>query len=211
MSHQTTFDPSNQQTVQVIGIGRRLLAFLIDSIILAVGFICVLTVAGPFVPENPDTILWINLLIQGVNLLLGAAYFVLFWAFMSGQTPGKMALGIKIISTNGSPLTIGQAVLRYVGYIVSSIPGELGFIWAAFDGKRQGWHDKIAGTYVVPKETSFSDTDVITLTPSDSTQTAVIIVLLLLIGPVLITFLLFVVLILFSSTSGVAPFIYTLF
>ncbi len=44
---------------------------------------------------------------------------------------------------------------------------SLGFIWIAFDSKRQGWHDKIAGTYVVRKDTHFSPTDAVTFVPSD--------------------------------------------
>jgi uncharacterized RDD family membrane protein YckC len=38
---------------------------------------------------------------------------------------------------------------RYVGYIISTIPLCLGFLWVGFDSKKQGWHDKIAGTVVV--------------------------------------------------------------
>jgi uncharacterized RDD family membrane protein YckC len=40
-------------------------------------------------------------------------------------------------------------VLRYVGFVISIIPLAIGLIWAGFDPRKQGWHDKIAGTYVV--------------------------------------------------------------
>ncbi len=43
----------------------------------------------------------------------------------------------------------GQLVLRYLGYYVSAIPFGLGFLWVAFDPRKQGWHDKIARTVVV--------------------------------------------------------------
>jgi uncharacterized RDD family membrane protein YckC len=85
------------------------------------------------------------LLIVGI----GIAYYVVFWA-MWGATPGKMVLGLKVISTDGSNLTWGKAILRWIGYVVSQIiPFEIGFIWAAFDSQKQAIHDKIAGTYVV--------------------------------------------------------------
>ncbi len=76
------------------------------------------------------------------------AYFVGFWTWR-GQTPGKMVLGIKVIRTDSSPITLGYAFLRYLGYIVSAVILYIGFIWIAFDSRKQGIHDKIADTYVV--------------------------------------------------------------
>jgi uncharacterized RDD family membrane protein YckC len=61
---------------------------------------------------------------------------------------------IKIIKTNGAPMSSGDVILRLIGYWVSTICFGLGFIWAAFDSQGQAWHDKIAGTYVVQNETS---------------------------------------------------------
>ena len=49
----------------------------------------------------------------------------------------------------GQPLTLNQSVIRYLGYFASTIVLGLGFIWIAFDGKKQGWHDKMAGSVVV--------------------------------------------------------------
>jgi len=58
-------------------------------------------------------------------------------------------MGIKIIRTDSSPITLPYALLRYLGYIVSTITLLIGFIWIAFDERKQGLHDKIADTYVV--------------------------------------------------------------
>ena len=67
-----------------------------------------------------------------------------------GQSPGKIAIGIKIVRTDGSSIGIGTTLLREViGKIVSTIFIFLGYIWILFDGQRQGWHDKISSTYVV--------------------------------------------------------------
>ena len=69
---------------------------------------------------------------------------------IKGQTLGKMALGIKVIKRNGQALGLGQAALReVVGKFVSFIALCLGFLWVAWDPKKQGWHDKIAGTEVI--------------------------------------------------------------
>jgi uncharacterized RDD family membrane protein YckC len=61
-----------------------------------------------------------------------------------------MVVGAKIISAKtGEKPTTGQFVGRYFGYILSALPLFLGFLWAAWDPKKQTWHDKLAGTYVV--------------------------------------------------------------
>ena len=74
---------------------------------------------------------------------------ILFWIYRSA-TPGKMLMNVKIIrEEDGGPPTKGQCILRYVGYIVSSIALCLGLLWVAFDKRKQGWHDKMAKTLVV--------------------------------------------------------------
>lgn len=82
------------------------------------------------------------------ELVISVAFFVGFWSWQ-GQTPGKMAVGIKAIRTDSSPITWTYALLRYAGYIVSALSLGIGFIWIAFDSHKQGFHDKIADTYVV--------------------------------------------------------------
>ena len=73
-----------------------------------------------------------------------------FWIY-KGATPGKMVVSARIVDATdrGGPMTKGQAVLRYAGYFVSLLPLGLGYLWVAFDRRKQGWHDKIAGTVVV--------------------------------------------------------------
>ncbi|MFC6518537.1 RDD family protein [Undibacterium arcticum] len=61
-----------------------------------------------------------------------------------------MVIGARIVDakTGGSP-SFAQHVIRYLGYFVSTIPFCLGLIWVGIDKKKQGWHDKLAGTVVV--------------------------------------------------------------
>ena len=61
------------------------------------------------------------------------------------------ALNIKVVRMDGSPITVGTGVVRWIGYLVNDIIFGIpvGFIWAAFDANKQGWHDKLAGTIVV--------------------------------------------------------------
>lgn len=83
------------------------------------------------------------------NYLLPAIVVIVFW-FYKSATPGKMAFKLTIVdaSTGGKPST-KQLVIRYVGYYLSAIPLLLGFIWVGIDKRKQGFHDKLAGTIVV--------------------------------------------------------------
>jgi uncharacterized RDD family membrane protein YckC len=84
-----------------------------------------------------------------INLVLPAIAVIALWV-RYGATPGKMALSAKIVNADtGEPLTMGASLVRYLGYFVSMIPFCVGFIWIAFDRRKQGWHDKMANSVVV--------------------------------------------------------------
>ena len=85
---------------------------------------------------------------------LPIAAVILFWRYQSA-TPGKMALKLKIVDADSlQPLTTQQCLIRYLGYFVSTIPFCLGFLWIAFDKRKQGWHDKLAHTVVIREKGS---------------------------------------------------------
>jgi len=84
-----------------------------------------------------------------LNYVLPAIAVVLFWIARQA-TPGKMALSIKIVDADSfGPLTKGQAIGRYLGYYLSIFGLFIGFLWVAFDPRKQGWHDKLARTVVI--------------------------------------------------------------
>ena len=87
-----------------------------------------------------------------ISFVLPAVAVIAFWV-ARGATPGKMAISAQVVDarTGGKPGT-GQAIGRYLGYYVSTIPLGLGLIWVAFDPKKQGWHDKLAGTVVIRRK-----------------------------------------------------------
>lgn len=84
----------------------------------------------------------------GATSLISMIYFTFFHG-SSGQTPGKMIFGLRVVQKMGQDMTFGVAFLRWVGYLISGILLYLGFLWVAFDGEKQGWHDKIAATVVI--------------------------------------------------------------
>ena len=92
---------------------------------------------------------WQRALALLIDWLIVGGIIVGFWRHC-GATPGKLAVGLKVVDaqTGGRPST-GRLVVRVLCYVVSAIPLYLGFLWVAVDRRKQGWHDKIAGTAVV--------------------------------------------------------------
>jgi uncharacterized RDD family membrane protein YckC len=78
-----------------------------------------------------------------------AVAVILFWLYKQA-TPGKMLVSIKVVDAKtGNALSVGQSIGRYLGYFVSTLPLGIGLLWVAVDSKKQGWHDRLAGTVVV--------------------------------------------------------------
>jgi uncharacterized RDD family membrane protein YckC len=123
------------------GFWPRVAAYLIDGIILFI----VESILNLALRSNSSAQF-------GINLLIGAVYFIYFWSGSSpfpGQTLGMKVLNLRVVRTDGASLDFVQGLIRYVGIIISSIPLGLGLLWVAWDPNKQGWHDKMAGTYVV--------------------------------------------------------------
>ena len=119
------------------GFWRRFVALLVDGIILGV-------VAGFLRAMFDDNAA------NGMGTLIGLAYYTYFEG-SSGQTPGKKALGIRVIDfSGGGPIGYGRALIRYLGRIVSGIVFLLGYFWMIWDKEKQTFHDKFAGSVVVP-------------------------------------------------------------
>jgi uncharacterized RDD family membrane protein YckC len=134
---------------EYVGFWARVGAAIIDTILAMV-------IVAPLLTYFYGAEYWIRTgsLIAGpadllLNWILPAIAVILFWIYRQA-TPGKMAIGAKIVDakTLGKPST-GQLVIRYLGYYVSIIPLMLGILWVGFDARKQGWHDKLAGTLVV--------------------------------------------------------------
>ncbi len=118
--------------------GRRLVAYLIDAILLGIVYVVFAAIFDQAVG-------------YGLSLLIGIAYFGYLEGGPKGQTLGKMALGIRVIDfSSGGPIGYGRGVVRYLGRIVSGIVCLLGYLWMLWDKEKQTWHDKIATSVVVP-------------------------------------------------------------
>jgi uncharacterized RDD family membrane protein YckC len=141
----------NASQPEYVGFWARVGASIIDTIL-------VMVICFPLVTWIYGRDYWsATALVQGpadfldflINWVLPAVAVLLFWIYRQA-TPGKMAISARIVDaqTGGRPSN-AQLVGRYFAYYLSMLPLFLGFIWIAFDPRKQGWHDKLAGTVVV--------------------------------------------------------------
>ena len=124
------------------GFGIRFAALIIDAVVLGVvvAILSLVNITSITDPSASGTI---------IQTLISFAYYIIFTA-TTGQTLGKMALGIRVVDANGGKLTIGKVILREtVGKFVSFVTLFIGFIIVRFDAMNQGFHDKIAASYVI--------------------------------------------------------------
>ena len=141
------------------GFFSRAAAYIIDRLIVfAIVFVIMLVInyflslfkldqwLATRVGSSTNLIITTLLSSFGINLVISIFYNISFW-MLSGQTPGKRFLGVRVMRADGQRLKLRNAIWRQIGYYISFIL-YLGYIWILFDNRRQGFHDKIAGTIV---------------------------------------------------------------
>jgi uncharacterized RDD family membrane protein YckC len=130
------------------GFWVRFLAILIDGILLGILSSALVPFSGPQFTVVDNQIA-VHAGSNAIGTLVGLVYFVGLWAWR-GQTVGMMAFNMRVVNVaDGQKIDVFRGLLRYVGLIISIIPLFLGVLWAAFDPRKQGWHDKIASTVVI--------------------------------------------------------------
>lgn len=137
-----------EQPIHFAGFGWRLLAVIIDLIVMfPIIYLPLTYIYGPEYWDSRDVIYGTWDVILGYVLPFVATIW--FWLKFKG-TPGKMLLKLRVVDANSlGSLSMGQAIWRYFAYILAMIPFFLGFLIIAFDKKHQGWHDKLSKTYVI--------------------------------------------------------------
>lgn len=144
------------EELEYVGFWPRVGASFIDSLLLGI-------IIWPLLIAFYGDSYWTE-----ESLILGPMDFLLSWVFppvavilfwvIKQATPGKMAVSAKVVDAKtGHAASKGQLIGRYLAYYLSIIPFFLGFIWVAFDRRKQGWHDKLAGTVVIRKKNRESD------------------------------------------------------
>ena len=137
--------------LEYVGFWARVGAALIDTVVLLV------VISPPLVAIYGWDYYTADGLVKGpadvlISWVLPAVACIWLWHKLRA-TPGKMLIGAEVVDADtGCAMSLGQSVIRYLGYFVSIIPLGLGLMWVAFDPRKQGWHDKIANTVVVRKK-----------------------------------------------------------
>lgn len=136
------------------GFWIRALAIFIDGLIMGVVIAPLFLIVGfstglfhAIDPENPPNFAAI-LLFEVFALALVLVYQVWFLT-KKGATPGKMVVGLRVVTTDGKYLTAARAVGRYFAYLLSGFTLYIGYIIAAFDSEKRALHDHICSTRVI--------------------------------------------------------------
>lgn len=137
----------------IVGVPLVVVFVVVEGSALSAFFTCLNNAVNAGVTTSicqstyPTSVGYFELIALGAELL----YFVILWSQLGG-TLGQRMLGLHVVdAATGRNIGIGRALGRFAGYVISSIPFDIGLIWAAFDPRKQGWHDKIASTFVVRK------------------------------------------------------------
>lgn len=145
-------------SLQFAGFLSRLVAFVVDLVVILTA-LAVFRLTAQALYDFFTTIVPVlrfgfvdTLLLQlgGVtaSAIAQGAYFILFWT-LNGQTPGMALMGLQVIHNDAVRPPLPASIIRYFGYWLSAIALGLGFLWVLVDRRRRGWHDILAGTYVV--------------------------------------------------------------
>jgi uncharacterized RDD family membrane protein YckC len=149
--------------VHAAGFSRRLLAALIDAVIVlalasavTAGAALVLGVSLPRWKEVGPDLLLAGLLDRnpmalgaaGLYFGIGALYHI-YLGGMTGQTVGKRLLGLRVIGAHGTAPGALGGIVRFFTLLLSVTPAGLGWLWCLFDRERRALHDHLAGTYVI--------------------------------------------------------------
>ncbi len=141
--------PKNNEKKHYASFMLRLFGYIIDQVIINTFTIGALVLSSVLLGREffDDTFGSVFLLFAPLNFVIEMFYFVYFHA-ATGRTFGKLLCGTKVIDKQGRVPGFKKAILRYLGYIVCRLTLYIGFLWILFDSNSQGWHDKIAKTYV---------------------------------------------------------------
>ena len=148
-----------EQEIEYAGFWARVVAAIIDTMLLmAIIFPLLIAIYGWDYFDSDKTGFIAGPADFVISWIAPAIAAIIFWVYKQA-TPGKMILSIRIVdAVTGNPPSVGQCIGRYLGYFVSIFPLLLGVIWVAFDRRKQGWHDKLAGSVVIRSKQRGPDT-----------------------------------------------------
>lgn len=152
---------------QYAGLVSRLIAFVIDILIVVAAFVVIGGIVDlllrffglrELVTELFNFLLRSNSTVGNILRIIALfsstafitfLYIILMWTLTSGSSVGKWVMGVRIARLNGRRMTLLISLKRYLAFWLAALPLGLGLLWVLVDDRRQGWHDKIARTCVI--------------------------------------------------------------
>jgi uncharacterized RDD family membrane protein YckC len=141
----------NYSYVTLASLGLRIGAFLIDYI-LTMLILAIPLVIAVYLKRRMLAVTSANVVVTIGYLTTAAAivFNLVYSCARNGKSFGKTFIGLRVVRLDGKPMDYKTALTRHlIGYPVSLICFGLGFLWMFWDGKQQGWHDKLAQTIVI--------------------------------------------------------------
>jgi uncharacterized RDD family membrane protein YckC/RNA polymerase subunit RPABC4/transcription elongation factor Spt4 len=151
-------EPYTPPPIRYAGFWMRFFALVLDLIFVPIIFSPLIVgagIAGYFFGAMNPHFIDDNYLYQFAAGVGGIAYSLIFFFYFLighsfGATIGKKIVGIRLTTYNGSNPGFWRALIREtIGRFIASIIFYLGYLWIAWDAHKQGWHDKLAGTFCV--------------------------------------------------------------
>jgi uncharacterized RDD family membrane protein YckC len=136
--------------MEYAGFWIRGAAFIIDALIIGVASIVLLLPFYPFLFGEGEELTAVIIQAVWQILILGLqAGYVIFFLGRYGATPGKMAVGVKVVTAEGGPISYARATGRFFAEILSGCTCYIGYLIAAFDVQKRALHDHICNTRVI--------------------------------------------------------------
>lgn len=108
----------------------------------------------------PDGVFRAERILAGIFLLGFPIFYYVYLHGAYGQTFGKMTFRIQVVNEDGSPIGFRKAFLRWLGYFLSGgLTLYIGYLWAAFDPRKQALHDKVVRTLVIHTDAGYPPRD----------------------------------------------------
>ena len=142
---------------QVAGIGSRFLASLLDTLIVGLLQIVILVVLTLVIRAFDSSAFadqfstWVYAIFGLVAAFFYWGYYVFFEMLWNGQTPGKRWVGLRVIRSDGTPITLSEALIRNLARLVDFLPAAygIGIVTMFIDKQSRRLGDLAAGTLVV--------------------------------------------------------------
>ncbi|HKA50242.1 MAG TPA: RDD family protein [Candidatus Dormibacteraeota bacterium] len=151
-SYPPSYAPGPVTAMHLAGFWRRLLAYVIDAVVIGVVSGAIVSVITTIIRASTTDYAGVGTRSGLISLIVGLLYFGYLWS-RNGQSIGYMALGMRLIRTTGAPVSFGLAagryLLIYLSFALCLIPAIISAFMIGLGSQKQAIHDAMVGTLVI--------------------------------------------------------------